>query len=373
MLMSDVLHNGSVVTETEEQQSAGVTLKAIIDSTPVREVVPTAPTQDLIKLAKGSDLKFPDNVKVGGYFVWCGDTKETWYAPNTQVLDDNFLFRGDLTIIEITNLPEAMKEVLKLNEGLYPGEVTRKSCYVLDNPSIEKYEVFYDPAYVMQRYGTCSPKGTCVLRYKDRFARDVDILKLDKKYTTTSAIEANRVVSELLDHKQAIIVSDGALANNNISSAFVYIDDFGVVKQSESRMPSDASQGVIIAEIRGAYNALSLCYSRRKTDITYYYDNTAIVNILSNTKNNSIPEVRKYRELCAKMDAAGYRINFVDVHPKRGDHTADNKAILFLHNLCDSACSEMLDLFNKNYAGHAAQNKADGRTYNSIKKKGGRN
>ena len=49
MLMSDVLHNGSVVTETEEQQSAGVTLKAIIDSTPVQEVVPTAPTQDLIK------------------------------------------------------------------------------------------------------------------------------------------------------------------------------------------------------------------------------------------------------------------------------------------------------------------------------------
>ena len=37
MLMSDVLHNGSVVTETEEQQSAGVTLKAIIDSTPVQD------------------------------------------------------------------------------------------------------------------------------------------------------------------------------------------------------------------------------------------------------------------------------------------------------------------------------------------------
>lgn len=372
MLMSDVLHNGSVVTETEEQLSVGVTLKAIIDSAPVQEVAPAAPTKDLIKLAKGSDLEFPDNVRAGGYFIWCEDTKETWYAPDTKVLDDNFLFRGDLTIIEVTDVQRAKQEVLNHNEGLFPGEVTRKSCYVLDNPSIEKYEVFYDPAYVTQRYGTCSPKGTCVLRYKDRFARDADILKLDKKYTTTSALEANRVVSELLDRKQAIIVSDGAMANSNISSTFIYIDDSGVVKQSESRLPSDVTQGVIIAEIRGAYNALSLCYSRRKTNITYYYDNTAIVDILSNTKNNSIPEVRKYRELCAKMDAAGYSINFVDVHPKRGDHTADNKAVLFLHNLCDSSCTDMLDLFNKNYAGHAVQSKADGKTYNSIKRKGGR-
>lgn len=369
MLMSEALQGKPVSEQKESDKNAGpVTLNALLVEDTELEKKIVCPTPDLIALKKGVDLVLP-KTEVGGYYIWCEDTKEMWYAPNRNVLDMNFIYREDLVIHVVDDIKAAEDWVTATLCDLAPGEVTRKACYILDMPSIEKYEVFYDPSYPARKYGTCSPRGTCVTKCANRFERDAAIVQLDKKYTEASAAATRTFVNKGLSANQAIVVSDGALIKGNVASSIVYIDKDKIIRQSISGIPSDENQGVIIAEVSGAHEALSMCYRRQKRDITYYYDNTAIVNILSNNRYGDIPEIRRYRKLCADMNENGYRVNFVEIHPKRGEHTDDNKALLYLHNMCDADCSMLAELFHRDYPSHAATGRKDGKSYKQITRK----
>lgn len=362
--MSDVDVTQKIVRPSEEYQ-----LEALITDTPVESRRDVAePTPDLQTLKKGSEIEITKDM-IGGYLVWCANTEETWFAPTRLCLNQNFIYREDLEILLVEDVETASAWAHERNDSLMPGLVTRKTCYILDNPGIEKYEVYFDPCYPAQQYGKCSPQGTTVRQYRNRFQRDIAILELDIKYSKASAKSASNMVQQELAEDQAIIVSDGAFIHNNSSCSFYYLDNESVVKSSECARPSDKDQGVIIAEINGAYRALSMCFNRRRTNITYYYDNTSIVASLSSKRMDSIPEVRRYRKLLERMDGLGYKIEFVEIHPKRGaTRDAENKALMYFHNSCDSECRVMADLFHRNYRGHAAGNPKSGKNYKAIKK-----
>lgn len=363
--MSDVEVTQRIVRPSDEYQ-----LEALLtDDTVVERRESADPTPDLRLLPKGSAIEVTDDM-LNGYLVWCANTEETWFAPTVICLNQNFIYRYDLEILQVTDVKAASEWVHERNDKLMPGLVTRKTCYILDNPGIEKYEVYYDPYYPAQHYGKCSPQGTTVRQYKDRFHRDIAILDLDSKYAKASAKSASNMASKELSEDQAIIVSDGALIHRNASFAFYYMDCESVVKSAECMLPSSKEQGVIIAEINGAYRALSMCFNRRKTDITYYYDNTSIVSAITSKRTDSIPEVKRYKKLLDKMYQLGYKINFVEIHPKRGTTRDDeNKALVYFHNSCDAECKTMADLFHRDYRGHAAEGNKYGSYYGQMKKK----
>lgn len=76
---------------------------------------------------------------------------------------------------------------------------------------------------------------------------------------------------------EAIIISDGAWLKEQCSSSVWYLDNVSAINLTEGIVPSDTEQAVLIAELRGAINALQLCYVKKKKKITYYYDNTSIL------------------------------------------------------------------------------------------------
>ena len=364
------LLSGERVEETKNTEDVDtpvrVELHALLHEEEVEQSTESLPTEAVVSLQKGAAISLPAGCE-SGFLIWCENTEETWWVPDEAALNANFIYREDLEILPVTDVYEAEAWLHERNDGLMPGKVTRKSCYVLDNPGIEKYEVYYDPNYPAQKYGKCSPQGTTVRQYTDRFKRDVAIMQLDKKYANASSKLATKLAAQKLSENQAIIISDGALISDNASCAFYYIDNQSVIKSAECCLPSNRDQGVVIAEINGAHRALQTCFSRRKTDITYYYDNLAIVTVFCGKKNQDLPEVRRYKKLCEKMDSMGYRINFVEIHPKTGEHREEeNKALMFFHNSCDRECRDMADLFRKDYQAHAVAGNRDGRSYGDV-------
>ena len=147
----------------------------------------------------------------------------------------------------------------------------------------------------------------------------------------------------------------------------MYLDNTSVVKNVEGMIPSDSEQAVLIAELMGAYNALMQCYMRKKTKITYYYDNTNIMGVFRSNRLVKIPEIIRYKELLTKLYNEGYNVTFVEIHPKTGENRSEeNKALMFFHYQCDFACREIADIFKKDYKAFATSGNREGIPYSQI-------
>jgi hypothetical protein len=334
------------------------------------------PTEDLVFLPRTCKDSIEDveeyQKAMGeskGYLVWCANTEELWIAPTKLCLDANFIYREDLEITELTgDVTKDFKVVENYITGLRPGISPRKYCYILDIPGNESYEVYYDSAYPSLKYGQATPTGSFIHKYINRFHRDMAILELDKLYSESSAKKASKQIEKQLKPHEAVIISDGAWLKNTCTSAFWFIDATSAIKFTEGVLPSEPDQAVLIAEIRGATNALQLCYAKGKKKIRYYYDNTSILNVFRNRKTEYIAEVKEYKELLEKLNNEGYQVTFIELHPKTGeDRIDDNKALLFFHNSCDAECRTMADIFKKDYKSFASVDDKQGKTYSAVK------
>ena len=144
----------------------------------------------------------------------------------------------------------------------------RFGCYILDSPSIEKYEVYYDSNYPKMQYGLATPMGCAIHKYKDRFHRDMAILELDILYSQASKIRAREFTKMELKPNEAIIVSDGAYLKNACLCAIFYIAADQIMKLSVGFLASDETQSskelsCILSNINYRVNT--------KKDIAGYY------------------------------------------------------------------------------------------------------
>lgn len=357
----------------KERPKGFVELKSLTRDVVEEKRINGKATADLIVLEQGvlSSLELLYEVAgKSGYLIWCADTYEMWYAPTQLCLDSNFIYRDDLEIKPIgVNDAELLEWYNSKVEGHNYGIVTCKKCYILDNPACETYEVYYNSNYPSLHYGVATPKGCTVHSYANRFQRDIAILELDELYSNTSNKEAGKLITKPMAENEAIIISDGAWIKGTCACAYVYLDNKAVVKNVEGVVPTDTEQAILIGELLGAFNALMLCYVRKKTNITYYYDNTNVPLLFKNKKLSAIPEVVEYKKLLIMMHNEGYNVTFVEIHPKTGENKAEeNKALMFFHYQCDFACREIADIFKKNYKAFATNGSKDGLTYNQLNK-----
>ena len=359
-------HRGTTI---KERPSFEFKLLSVNEEDFERRKTQAEPTEDLIYLPKGNRELAETLIGDAGFLVWCDNTLEMWYAPTKLCLDANFIYRSDLEICEIESHENGVEFYCERSAFLLPGIITRKVCYILDNPASECYEVYYDTNYPSVKYGKATPSGMFVYKYDDRFQRDLAIMELDKLYTNTSKTNAKALVERKLKSSEAIIISDGAWMKDVCSASIVYMDDTRLVQQTHAANPTEKDQAVLIAEITGATLALQMCKLYGKKRITYYYDNTSIVNVFKNRKTEYIEEIKAYKNLLTEMDASGYQVNFVELHPKTGENKdSENKALCFFHNNCDRACREISDIFKKDYVTNATLGSRDGKGYNDIKK-----
>lgn len=328
------------------------------------------PTDDLIELNKkcdeDDDLAL---ISMGGYVVWCKDTQQMWFAPTKMCLDANFIYRDDLEIIIVDDYEKVISWYKGICSELDLGVQTRKTCYILDNVSNETYEVYYDSNYPTLSYGKATPNGMFIHKYKNRFHRDMAILELDDIYSNQSHKKAGKLTAKEFKSNEAIVISDGCWMREVCANAFYYLDATSVIKFTEGILPTEPDQAVLIAEIKGATNALLMCKMKNKKNITYYYDNTSILNVFRNRKTEYIKEIVEYKELLESLYKDGYKINFVELHPKTGEQReVENKALMFFHNGCDKECRDMTDIFKKDYKSHATLGSRDGKSYDDVKK-----
>ena len=324
----------------------------------LKEIHAQTNTDDIIAMVKDA----------GGYAVWCHDTLQLWYAPTKLCLDQNFIYRGDLQVFPIDKADDLIDTYNNFVAKVNPGIITKKRCYILDNPAAETYEVYYEAAYPSMKYGKATPNGMFIHKYDDRFHRDMRIMELDKLYADSSKKEAGEIIYQNMNKDEAIIVSDGSWMKETCASAFYYIDNTCITKQSHAALPSEPEQAVLIAEINGAAAALRYCQMRGKKKIKYYYDNTSIINIFRNKKTEYIEEVKEYKQLVEKMDSEGFDITFIELHPKTGeDRNAANAGLMFFHNYCDKECRELSDIFKKDYKHIAAAGDTAGKSFKQVK------
>jgi len=326
------------------------------------------PTPDLIEVKNGLTPDELPKATEDAYLVWCEWSRQTWFCPTKKCLNQNFIYREDL-LIEKTDTQEALENFYHDHGGIHnPGIISTRKCYILDDPANESYEVYYDSAMPSLKYGKATPNGMFVHCYDNRFHRDMAILELDDLYSNQSSKKAGRLVSRPYGADEAIIVSDGAWMKDSCSASFVYLDNTLVIDHTVGFCPSEPDQAVLIAEITGATEALKMCAQNNKTNIKYYYDNTSILNVFKNHKTEYIREIKEYKDLLADMDKQGYKIEFIELHPKTGEErNKDNKALMFFHNKCDQNCRNMADIFTKDYRVFATDSKRDGSTYEDVK------
>lgn len=292
----------------------------------------------------------------GSFLIQDINTKQVWIAPNELVLNNNFIYREDIDIFKISNEDEFRKTLQVMLEAHPFGVKPSRVCYILDNPVLECITPYYNSASVLQMYGVSTPRGCFIHKYPNRFIRDMAILKMNKKYTTASKRNL-KLLSKDLKPNQAIIVSDGAFLKNISANSMFYIDDKSIISMQEATIPSIPEQSVLISEIKGAINALSMCVAKNKRDIIYYYDNTSIVNCFNNKKLEYIDEVRDFKELIRALASSNFNVYFKEVHPKNiqddeendGELLAERKGIKYFHNLCDDRCTEAAQIFNRGY------------------------
>ena len=344
-------------------------LKAIWRDTPEMKKTEADPTPDLVTVPAGS-TNLPDASHVG-YLIFDKSTFVTYYAPTDICLNKNFIYRDDLDILELSSVTdeEVTNWMAERTAQVNPGVNPRYTCYILDNPANESYEVYYETNYPARVYGQSTPTGCFVHKYKNRFHRDMAIMELDELYSSTSKKGATKFVKREYKQNECVIISDGAWMRDVCSSAIVYIDCESLITMTEGKLPSEADQAVLISELRAATNALQLAKAKGKKIITYYYDNTSILNCFRNRKTEYIEEVKAYKDLLEELDKLGYQVTFREVHPKSGeDRSDDNQAILFFHNRCDAECRTMSEMFRRDYASYAAAgNNSDSKTFKQVK------
>lgn len=358
-----------------ERPKEEVSLIAITEEPFERKKYQKDPTDDLLKVPAGLShvgfttwlVSIAPEAKTG-YIIWCADTLDTWIAPTKLCLDQNFIYRSDLEICEYGDPEAAWSFYDKTGANVNPGFVSRKTCYLVDNPAAETYEVYYDSTYLAQKYGKTTPNGMFPHKYMNRFHRDMAIMELDQLYTSAGQHDAKNLVKKNLGPKDAIVVSDGCFMKNACASSCYYLDNVTLIHMTQGLIPTEPEQAVLISELSGAMNALKLCYMNKKTNITYYYDNTSIVNVFRNRKTEYIEEVKAYKELVDKMDKEGYSIVYVELHPKTGEERIDaNKALMFFHNYCDKSCEEMINIFTKDYRSIAQSDDSKGKSYKQVR------
>lgn len=358
------MNNYAPVTE---RPTSRVQLKSLAQSPTVTEKEWLDATPDLIEL--NSDcIEISDRFQAGGYCVFCKDTLQIWFAHNEECLNKNFVYRHDLIIKKVYSYSD-VADFWKEHMGDYkPGMRRSKQCFIIDLPMNETYEVYYNPSYPSMRYGKSNPKGSYILKFKNRFHRDMAIMELDKRYSESSFKCAGKFTGKHLKANEAIIISDGSMSSGKIASSVYYLDSTSVIHMTEGGLPSLTELGSTIAEIKAATNALELCYAKGKSDVTYYYDNTSILNILKNRRTEYVQEIRSYKDTCEKLNGAGIKINFVELHPKTGENRdSENKALMWFHNECDAACTSMCDLIEKDIKNFASNGNVDGIFYSDIK------
>lgn len=366
----EVKHRGKAVLERPKEE---VNLYHISRDIPTRKKVQADPTDDLVNIPIGiaSNNEFPH---LGcGYIVVCKDTMQVWYAVNKGCLDENFIYRDDLYIKDLDSCEDPSQDAWEFYKEMgvntwNPGIETRKKCYILDNPGNETYEVYYETNYPSLHYGKATPNGMFIHAYENRFHRDMAIMELDEIYNESSKKRAKEYTKKELKSNEAIVISDGCWMKETCASSCWYLDNEIITQISSAKIPSEPDQAVLISEITGATLALQYCILNGKKNITYYYDNTSILNVFRNRKTEYIEEIKKYKELLEDMDSKGYKINFVELHPKTGeDRDKENRALMFFHNGCDRACREMSEIFKKDYRTYACGGSTDGKTYYDVK------
>lgn len=331
------------------------------------------PTDDLVVVPAGmTKMDFgaflEERSLYHGYLIYDTNTLITYLAPDKTCLDANFIYREDLVIEEFAGINSAWNVYAEKGALVNPGIISRQTCYILDNPANETYEVYYDSAMPSRTYGKATPQGCFIHKYPNRFHRDMAILELDSIYSDTSKKEAGKMTKKKIGQNEAIVISDGAWMKEVSTSSIVYLDCERVLKCTEGRLPSEPDQAVLISEIKGAVMALEFCKAFGKKKITYYYDNTSIVNVFRNRKTEYIEEICEYKKLLESLQALGYQVNFVELHPKTGeDRDVENKALMFFHNGCDAECRNMSEIFKRDYRSYAADGSTDGKTYSKIK------
>lgn len=329
------------------------------------------PTDDLLEITeRGLDYEsfVAKKFAAVGYGIWCEDTLQLWTVPTKLGLDQNFIYRLDLNIYEINGVDDLWSLYDRTLRHVNPGTITKKKCYILDNPAAQTYEVYYKSSYPSLKYGKATPNGMFIHSYKSRFQRDMAIIELDKLYSEASKKMATDMIAKEMGATEAIVVSDGGWMKDTCSSAFYYIDNAGITKMSKATVPSEPEQAVLIAEINAARAALEYCMLNGKKNIKYYYDNTSIVNVFRNRKTEYIQEIKDYKELLEKMDQGGFNIQFIELHPKTGeDRDMNNAALMFFHNYCDKECKELADIFKKNYRYIANDGNDSGTSYKQVK------
>lgn len=317
-------------------------------------------------------LVVPSEIGNQSFLVYCKWSDQLWYSKDRTNLNMNFIYRDDLDIIEIHNFTEFLEVYGQHNHPVVdkdnPLQRPSTACWILDNPANESYEVYNVSAYPSLKYGKATPTGMFVHRYQNRFYRDMAILELDDLYSNQSSKQAGKLVSEPMKGSEAIIISDGAWMKNSCSSAFIYIDNTTVVRQTVGHLPSEVDQGVLISEIVGATEALRYCMAKNKKRIKYYYDNTSILNVFKNRKTEYISEIKEYKDLLQKMDEDAYQVEFIELHPKTDENRdKENKALMFFHNMCDRDCREMTDIYTKDYKTFANDPSVHGQSFKKVK------
>lgn len=346
---------------------AAVTLLAVSNESREHSKTQKDPTDDLLEIKEHLDSAGLDGITGGkGFLVFCPTTLQMWYAHDKLCLDRNFIYREDLEILEVTD-SSAFDWFNQRVEPINFGIQTCKKCYILDNPGNETYEVYCDSNYPSIKYGKATPQGCFVHVYSNRFHRDMAILELDDLYANSSNKQAGKLTAKKFGEREAIIISDGAWMKEQSAFSYFYLDAESVVHCTEGTIPSEPDQAVLISEINGAYWALKRCMERGKGEITYYYDNTSILNIFKNRKTEYITEVKRYKDLLEKMHNLNYKITFVELHPKTGEtRDTDNKALQFFHNRCDAACREMADICKKDYRAFTTNGSKEGKTLSTL-------
>lgn len=368
-------HRSKTVAErpTEEYKLHNVTIEPF-----ERKKYQSDPTDDLIEIPAGLDASELLNLIVGGgkslyCMVWCKDTCQTWACPTKLCLDQNFIYREDLEFWFFDG-PDGKGSggydfYASRGGNVSSGWITRKTCYILDSPAEEHYEVYYDPSFPAMKYGKVTPNGMFIHKYKDRFYRDMKIMELDKLYEESSKAAASEMSKREFGANEAIVISDGCFMQNVCASSYYYIDSATLMKFTQGIIPSEPDQAVLISEIAGATAALQMCRTRSKKKITYYYDNTSIINVLRNRKTEYIQEVVEYKNLLKNLDVNGYEVKFIELHPKTGDNREEaNKALMFFHNYCDKECQDMARIFSRDYRSIAMNDTSDGKTLKQVQK-----
>ena len=301
--------------------------------------------------------------------MYCEWTRQLWYCKSRENLNMNFIYRDDITITEIRNFEDIWDYYQEKAQYINPGIRATEGCYILDNPANESYEVYHESRMPLVKYGKSTPNGMFIHKYPNRFHRDMAILELDDLYSNQSSKKAGKLISKPYGENDAIIVSDGAWMKDSCSSSYIYLDKAIMLRQSVGHLPTEIDQAVLISEIVAATEALKCCVAHSKKNIKYYYDNTSILNVFRNRKTEYIMEIKEYKDLLESMYNDGYKVEFIELHPKTGENRdKDNKALMFFHNLCDHDCRDMADIFTKDYKSFATDKSCDGKHYSDVKK-----